>query len=191
MATATVLNVNLSDLSNQFISDLKQKFDQTTEIEIRLRDKSPADSLFSETDFWRIVDQIDWSKKTSDDKLRPAVKMLASMPVSSIYLFADQLSEKLYRLDTRQHADVYAANEPEHFISSDDFLYTRCAVVAEGKEYFEKVLNDPAQMPDDIVFEPLLYLASDAFELKMGMEFNYMPTHNYETQSNKSGWQLT
>ncbi|MEK7258004.1 MAG: DUF4240 domain-containing protein [Bacteroidota bacterium] len=187
----TVLNVNINDLSSQFISELKQKFSKTTQVELKLQDTSPAEDLFSEADFWRVIDQIDWSKKSSDDKLRPAVKMLAAMPVSSICLFADKLSEKLYHLDTRLHANAYAANDPEHFISADDFLYARCAVIAEGKEYYEKVLNDPTQMPDEIVFEHLLSLGDDAFELKMGFEFNYVPTFNYETQSNKSGWQLT
>lgn len=187
----TVLNINLNDLNSQYISELKEKFGKTTEIEIRLQDKSPADDLFSDDDFWLLIDKIDWSKKGADLKITPAVKMLSEMPVSSIYLFADRLAMKLYYLDTRAHATAYAINEPNNFVSADDFLYARCAVVAEGKEYYEKVLINPTQMPDDIVFEPLLYLADDAFELKMGIPFNYMPTHSYETQSNKSGWQLT
>jgi hypothetical protein len=187
----TVLNVSLNDLSSQFISDLKQKFGKTTEVEIRVQDKSPADDLFSEDDFWRVIDKIDWSKKGSEQKLAPAVQVLAKMSVAGICLFADKLSEKLYQLDTRAHATVYAANEPDNYISADDFLYARCAVVAEGKDYYEKVLNEPANMPDDIVFEPLLYLAEEAFEMKMKLPFNYMPTHSYETQSNKLGWQLT
>ncbi|MFZ4475712.1 MAG: DUF4240 domain-containing protein [Saprospiraceae bacterium] len=186
----TVINVSLNDLNSQFISDLKQKFGKTTEVEIRLQDTSPADDLFSEDDFWRVIDKIDWSTKGSENKIGPAVKMLAKMPVASIYLFADRLSAKLYQLDTKAHAMAYAANEPDHFVSADDFLYARCAVVAEGKDYYEKVLNDPSQMPNDIVFEPLLYMADDAFEMKMDIPFNYMPTYNYETQSNKAGWQL-
>lgn len=188
----TVINVNLDDLSSQFINDLKQKFSETTtEVEIRLQDNSPADDLFSEGDFWRVIDKIDWSKKGNENKIAPAVNTLAQMPVASICLFADKLSAKLFQLDTRAHANTYAANEPDNFISADDFLYARCAVIAEGKEYYEKVLNDPAQMPEDIVFEPLLYVANDAFEAKMNVPFNYVPTHNYETQSNKPGWQLT
>lgn len=186
----TVLNVSLNDLNSEFINGLKQKFGKTTEVEIRLQDKSPADDLFSDDDFWRVIDKIDWSKKGSENKISPAIKLLAKMPVSSIYLFADKLSAKLYHLDTRAHANAYAAKDPEQFISADDFLYARCAVIAEGKEYFEKVLNDPTQMPDEIVFEPLLSLADDAFEMKMGIPFNYIPAYNYETQSNKAGWQL-
>lgn len=186
--TTTVLNVNLTDLSGQLIHDLQQKFGETAEVEIRLRDQSPADELLSEDDFWRVIDSIDWSKKAASDKLRPAVQLLAAMPIASIYLFADRLSEKLYRLDTKPHAQAYARHEPEQFISADDFLYARCAVVAEGREFYEKVLTDPTQMPDEIVFEPLLHLAGEAYELKLGMEFNYLPTHNYETRSNQSGW---
>ncbi len=186
----TVLNISLNDLNSELINSLKQKFGTTAEIEIRLQDKSPADDLFSEDDFWKVIDKIDWSKKGAENKLKPAVKILAKMPVSSIYIFADRLSMKLYLLDTRAHAEAYAARDPEHFISADDFLYARCAVVAEGKAYFEKVLNDPSQMPDEIVFEPLLYLADDAFEMKMSIPFNYRPTYNYETQSNKAGWQI-
>jgi len=184
----TVINVRLNDLSSQFVSDLKKKFGQTTEVELRLLSPTPADELFSEDDFWQVIDKIDWSKKGSENKIKPAVKMLAKMPVASIYLFADRLSEKLYNLDTKAHAMAYAAREPDNFVSADDFLYARCAVVAEGKAYYEQVLQDPTQMPDDIVFEPLLYLADDAFELKMGVPFNYTPTYNYETQSNQAGW---
>ena len=44
-------------------------------------------------------------------------------------------------------------------------------------------------MPDEIVFEALLNLADDAFELKTGDEFNYQPNFNYETYRNKKGWQ--
>lgn len=70
-------------------------------------------------------EKIDWSKKGSENKISPAVKMLAKMPVANIYLFADRLSAKLYHLDTRAHATAYAANEPDNFISADDFLYAR------------------------------------------------------------------
>lgn len=183
-----ILNFNLSDIDLDFIQNLKKRFGKSAEVEIRLRDKSPADEILPEEAFWGIIDGIDWSKKASKDKLKPAVEQLAAMPVAAIYVFADKLAEKLYHLDTRPHAETYAANEPDHFISVDDFLYARCAVVAEGREYYEKVLNDPATMPDSIVFEPLLSLADLAFEQKTGAEFNYVPTFNYETRSNQSGW---
>lgn len=55
----TVLNISLNDLNSELINSLKQKFGKTTEIEIRLQDKSPADDLFSEDDFWKVIDKID------------------------------------------------------------------------------------------------------------------------------------
>ena len=184
-----VLNFNLSDLDLQFLKTLKKRFGKTAEVEIRLKGKSPADEILPDEEFWKIIDLIDWSKKPAKNKLQPAIKRLAKMPVSAIYIFADKLSEKLYRLDTKQHAQAYSANEPDNFISVDDFLYARCAVVAEGSEYYEKVLNDPSQMPKNLVFEPILSLADYAFEQKTGEEFNYIPTFNYETHSNLAGWQ--
>lgn len=55
--------------------------------------------------------------------------------------------------------------ENEQF-SVDYFLYVRCCVVANGKEYFEMVVSNPEQMPKDIDFEPLLYLAMEAYNKK-------------------------
>ena len=184
----TVLKVHLKDLNSQFIQDIQQKYGMAAEVEIHVYEQSSADNLLSEAGFWQVIDSIDWSKNKTQDKLQPAITMLSEMPVSHMYLFADKLSEKLFLLDTQKHAKVFSANEPEGYLSADDFLYARCAVVAEGKDFYEKVLNDPSQMPDSIVFEPLLNLAHFAFKLKTGVEFNYRPAFNYETFSNKAGW---
>ena len=75
--------------------------------------------------------------------------------------------------------------EEDGYFSADYFLYTRCAVVAEGKTYYEKILKMPSKMPNDIDFEHLLSLANEAYKLKTGKEFNYTPTFNYETHQNQ------
>ena len=184
----TVLKIKLSDVSQQFLQELKQKFGKTAEVELRIQDASPQAGLLSEAQFWTVIDHLDWSAKNANNVLSPAVTFLAAMPVANIYLFADKLSEKLYQLDTKQHAFVFAAAESDGFLSSDQFLYARCAVVAEGKAYFEKVVAKAADMPNDISFEALLRLAELAFEQKTGTTFNYQPTYPYETQSNRLGW---
>ena len=46
----------------------------------------------------------------------------------------------------------------------------------------------PTQMPDTIEFEPLLFLAYDAYSEKTGEEFNCNPIYNYETGSNNLSW---
>lgn len=181
----TVLKVNLKDLNIQFIQNIQQKYGMGTEVEIHLHDESNSD-LLSEEQFWEIIDSIDWSKQAAEDKLRPAAERLAAMPISHIFLFADKLSEKLFLLDTKQHASVFLEEDDD--LSVDDFLYARCAVVAEGREFYEEVLQTPSLMPEDLIFEPLLRLPDLAFQLKIGTTFNYRPAFNCETYSNKSGW---
>jgi len=90
------------------------------------------------------------------------------------------------KLDTRAHAQ---AAYPEGKISVDGFLYVRAAVVAGGRDRFQKVLADPTQMPSDEDFEPLLSLAGRAYEKKTGASFDYFPPVNYETFSNRGGWE--
>ena len=71
-------------------------------------------------------------------------------------------------------------------------IFCMCAVLLwqKGQAYFEQVLNNPSMMPCDISFESLLFLADAAYEQQVGKPFDYQPTSNYETYSNKKGWQL-
>ena len=184
----TVLKVHLADLTSQFFHDLSQKFDTSTEFEIRVSKRNQKQALFSEAEFWQIMAALDWSKTTAKDIIAPAAQQLADMPVVNIYLFADKLSEKLYQLDTKAHGAAYLANEGGDYLSVDDFLYVRCAIVAEGKEYFEHILKTPSEFSNEIAFEPLLSLADQAYNLKTGKPFDYRPTFNYETYSNKNAW---
>lgn len=185
---ATVLKVSINDLNSQFFYDLGQKISDTDEIEIRIPEKKSKIEIFSDADFWQIISLFDWSKEASDEIMAPAIKELAGMPVVNIYLFADKLSEKLYQLDTRLHGEAYLKNEGDDYLSVDDFLYIRCAVVAEGKAYFDKVLANPSEFPADLSFEPILNLPDQAYELKTGRTFDYFPTLSYETYSNKKAW---
>jgi len=184
----TVLKVNINDINSQFFIDLGEKLASSTEIEIRIPDSQTQKELFTDEQFWQIIEAFDWSKKNAQEIMAPAVDQLADMPVMNIYLFADKLSEKLFQLDTRAHGDAYLANEGDDYLSVDDFLYIRCAVVAEGKVYFEQVLANPAEFPDEISFEPLLSLAKKAYEKKTGRKFEYYPAISYETYSNKEAW---
>jgi hypothetical protein len=185
---ATVLKVNINDLNTQFFYDLGQKISDSAEIEIRIPEKKPKIEIFSDADFWQVIHLFDWSKAESDDIMSPSIKKLADMPVVNIYLFADKLSEKLHQLDTRLHGEAYLNNEGDDYLSVDDFLYIRCAVVAEGKTYFDKVVENPSEFPADLSFEPILNLPDQAYKLKTGRIFEYFPTVSYETYSNKKAW---
>jgi len=143
--------------------------------------------------FWEIIASFNWKKTGDDDAvLRPALKRLVSTTVDDIKQFAEILAEKLYELDGL----VYASNighdsykgEDQHF-SVDYFLYVRCCVVANGKNFYYHVLNNPMDMPKEIDFEPLLYLADEAYNKKLKTEDEFIDTKvSFETFSNVEKW---
>ncbi len=175
----SIVKISLSELTGQFLKELKKKFGKSAEVEIRAKAGAEVPTL-SDDLFWKIIDSFDWSKKTGSDVLASGVERLAAQETVFIYLFADVLHEKLAQLNTKAHAQSFATNKKGHF-SGDDFLYTRCAVIAEGKDYFEKVVNEPSAMPTDIIFEALLNLPDIAYKTKTGKEFQYTPQQTIET----------
>jgi hypothetical protein len=186
----TVLNINIDDIDAKFVEKLKRDFAHA-DVEIRLQEQQDRNLPFTETDFWNAIEMLDWTQEGDDEKIvEPLIAFLADRPISHIYRFSDILAEKLWHLDTYAHAKVFLDDpEEEGYLSVDDFLYTRCAVVANGKEYYEKILKNPQLTPPDLTFEPLLYIALKAYKRKTGKYFTAVSAYNYETYSNKKGWQ--
>ncbi len=105
---------------------------------------------------------LDWEKEGDDEKVTaPLIDFLSEQPIGHIYLLS----------------------------VDDDFLYNRCAVVANAQDYYEKILHNPHLTPSDLTFYVLLYAASKAYKRKTGKKFSPISAYNYETYSNKKGWQ--
>ena len=142
-------------------------------------------------EFWALLKKLNWDATGDDDAVvAPVVAELAQADVADIVEFDNILARKLFALDTEQHAknigeDAY--REGEHF-SVDWFLYTRCCVVANGKDLFEAVVTSPTDFPKDMEFEALLNIAAAAYEEKTGEEYSHVTTPSYETFSNAKGW---
>jgi hypothetical protein len=185
--TAT-FQIRTDNLNDHFINGLREKFGEA-ELEINVKSTSRKDIL-SETQFWQIISLLDWSKTENDAILAPAIAHLAQLPISFMYQFDDKIAEKLFRLDAKNLAENIGedAYKPEHYFSVDNFLYARCCVVANGKQFYDSVLSNPTLMPKDLTFEPLLSIASDAYFLKTGRKFEYVATTPIETYSNKALW---
>ena len=183
-------HLSIDTLNNNFVETLKERFPHA-DLDIKVKTTESFNGLTDET-FWDIVACFDWSDPENDDAiLAQSIKVLADKPVRQIYEFQDMLSEKLYALDTRSHAMNTGENAWQNDytdFSVDEFLYARCCVVANGREYYEKVLNEPALMPKDLTFESLLTLAHKAYNCKTNKQFRYIPAYNIETFSNKKGW---
>ena len=180
------ISIPLSEMDENFLKELKEKYPDHSRLDIQVVSLEDIPS-FSEDDFWEIIDLLDWSTKGSrNEVLEPAIVALAEGPISNIYLFEDQLAEKLFHLDTKAHAK---AAYPDQRFSEDGFLYVRAAIVASGKNNYKKVLTHPSHLSGAQDFEPLLSLAALAYERKTQANFDYLPPTNYETYSNAAGWE--
>lgn len=192
----TVHRIKLKDLNQQFLEKLQKAHShQEVEVEIRVHPISTTASslMMKETEFWKIISLLDW-KKSGDDEavLQPAVDSLSQLEIAEIEKFQDILSEKLYHLDGQKYAEQTGDNAytEEGFFSVDTFLYARCCVVANGQAYYEHVLKNPMDMPKNLTFESLLYLANEAFLKKTNQQWSYVPAYNIETFFNLQGWNL-
>lgn len=151
----------------------------------------------NEDKFWDIIELFDWDKLGDDDAvMEPAYRALAALDEKEIFAFEDILAGKLHALDTREHCRACYAGEldpddGDDYISADDFLYSRCVVVANGRELFAAVLADPSQMPQDGEFEALLSLPAIAYERKTGKDFEHLSPVSYESFQNEAGWAPT
>lgn len=184
-----VLKINIQELDARFIEKMKAEH-ATSDLEIHVVDAAGESPRLDEAGFWNVISKLDWDKVGDDAAvLEPAVEYLSKQPLSQVYQFVDQLAEKLHLLDTKAHAQVFLDDEEaEGYLSPDDFLYARCAVVASGEAAFKTVLADPAKMPTELTFEPLLHLANAAYRRKTGKEAILKPAISYETYSNLNGW---
>ena len=187
----TIHRIKLKDLNTDFIEQLRaESKGDDVEVAIWLPGK-PDPAALPENAFWEIIELLDWEQGKADEVIRPAVTHLSQLSASAIQAFQDWLSEKLYMLDGEQYAAHCGENAyrgPGHSFSADEFLYARCYVVAQGKGFFEKVLNNPEAMPKDLSFEALLRIASQAYKMKTGASFDYQPAYIIETFANSRGW---
>lgn len=185
----TTIKVKIQDLTPKWIAQLQQKHGGAT-LEIKVH--VPLDTeVMDEVVFWSIIDTLDWTKGYDTAAiLAPSIKQLKQFSIKAIFRFQDLLAEKLYALDQQIFAENLGSGRygTEQYFSVDSFLYARAAVVANGKKFYEAVLNEPSKMPKEYTFEGLLYLAAEAFQEKTGKDWNYLPKLSYETFSNRSGW---
>lgn len=151
----------------------------------------------NESEFWRVVSLLDWNKTGDDDAiLEPAFVALADKGADEIIQFEEMLAEKLHAIDTRRHCKAcYAGKlDPDNgddYISADDFLYQRCVVVANGRDFYNTVLRNPSKFPQGLEFESLLTLGPTAFKWSTGNEYDHHTSVSYESFQNREGWKPT
>lgn len=185
---SAILKIKGSDLTPQLLADLRERY-ADRELEIKVS-TSKSVSEFTEDNFWEIIALLDWEEEKNSKIIAPAIKFLKNAPVKFIYQFQDILSKKLFDLDGKKYAKHIGEDsyKKDKYFSVDNFLYARCCVVANGKNYYEEIFKKPKNMPKDLTFEPILVIASKAYKQKTGKKFNYLAPFDYETYANQAGW---
>ena len=188
-SVTTVIKYPLRNLHPDAVRDLQEKYPDA-EVRIEL-DSSRSHEGLTEGRFWQLIDLLDWSKGVDNDAvIEPVKNALAALPVRHIYEFDDILSQKLFLLDGLAFARQIGESswQPGKYFSVDVFLYARCCAVANGFEFYQKLLKDPALMPKDMDFGALLRIAEEAYVCKTGRPYVYVPAYPVETYSNEEGW---
>ena len=186
-----LLELPLQSLDTAALQNLRDKYPHAV---VRVEaDEPSAAAQMTDEQFWQIIRLLDWKKNDDASVTAPAIAALSQYPAEDIAAFDELLAQKLYALDGRRYAEQTGqraySDDPKRPFSVDGFLYSRCAVVANGKVFYEKVLQNPALMPQNYTFEPLLYLAEKAYCAKTGREdYDYVPQTSPETFSNPNGW---
>lgn len=148
--------------------------------------------VMGDDQFWNLLTLLAWRGPDDDAIVAPLIDELAALPEDQIAGFQRSLCDKLHNLDQEifaRHLGAYSFGT-EGF-SPDHFLDVRCAVVANGRQFYESVLKDPSRMPKDREFEPLLYVAETAFRKKTGQQPVFLTVKPADTFSNRQGWART
>ena len=141
-----------------------------------------------EPQFWALVDLL--GGRVDDEGAGRLTQALRQGGDQMAPAFAERLAETLYELDREElfEQPVRWADDPDGAqlpLSSDTFLYLRCAVVAAGRQAVDAVLADPtallARSWED--GEALLQVAVEAADAEIDTAVSY------ETGSNTLHWE--
>jgi len=143
--------------------------------------------------FWSLIAVL--RGQTDNVAMRRLRKRLVALPNDQLEEFADRLSRAVHDLDTRVHFEqpIRADDFEPDDVDEDLFVAVRCAVVACGREAYDKVLADPAALGRSSAWpigngEDLLSAAERAYKDRTGQSWTYVPAWNTETGDNMGGW---
>jgi hypothetical protein len=141
-----------------------------------------------EREFWTLIDLIDREVllEDEDEAVERLINELGQRDVEAIAAFQEHLARHLYALDGRRFAEEAGESD-----SAEDFLFARGFVVAQGEAHYRAVLADPRKMPKTLAeqCEPLLDVASVAYEGVTGKPGDFDTSVSMETGSNAAQWQ--
>lgn len=124
-------------------------------------------------EFWRVID-FARQQTRGDDQLYEnlLIKTLERYSLTEIIEFECLLEQHLLAADDFK---IMAAQKIiEGSVTDDSYLYFRCWLISQGKSVFEEALRNPDSLASIDTeraiagFEPLLYVATQAYQNKIG-----------------------
>lgn len=122
--------------------------------------------------FWEIIEQSKDERDSYKNQIQILIDKLYSLDEKSIVGFEYTLRDIL---EKSAHYNILAASRIIHGIVSDDhFLYLRCRLILEGRDFYFSVIDNPQIIAEsgiqDIEFggEEVLSIADRAFIMKFG-----------------------
>ena len=146
--------------------------------------------------FWEILEQSKEKRKDFENQAEILIDKLSQLSEKEIVGFEFTFREMLAK---SCHYNVLAAAKIiDGYVNDDSFLYFRCRLLAEGKDFYFKVIENPDYIADNPVYdtdgELMLTIADTAFIKKFGENIDLelprdaaMPYMNYDEGEEMSG----
>ncbi len=122
--------------------------------------------------FWEIIEQSKEESENFSHQVKLLISKLSQLEESRIISFEYRLREVISEL--ARYNIMAVAKIVNDYVSDDSFLYFRCRLIAEGKEFLYKVIENPDIIAEydiqdlELGGEEMLYIADHAFIKKFG-----------------------
>lgn len=130
----------------------------------------PYEEKIKEIVFWEIIEQSKEGRKDFEHQAEILIDKLSRLSENDIIGFEFTFREMLAK--SRHYNILAAVKIIEGYVNDDSFLYFRCRILAEGKNFYFKVIENPDYIADnpirDIDGELMLSIADKAYIKKFG-----------------------
>jgi hypothetical protein len=125
--------------------------------------------------FWEIIDEsYSQSKGDKDQQVALLIRLLQDYSTDEIIEFEKIFRELIIEADT--YKVMAALKIIEGWVSDDSYLYFRSWLISRGRTLFREVVENPDYLANydlsdnDVEFEALMYVATNAYRQKTGKE---------------------
>jgi len=155
----------IEDFTNNDYAHKERLFAQPEE-----KKELPKEAKMKEVIIWEIIEQSKEERRDFKNQAEILINKLSQLSENEIVGFEFTFREMLAK---SCHYNILAAAKIiEGYVNDDSFLYFRCRLLAEGKDFYFKVIENPDYIADNPVQETdgelLLTVADKAFIKKTG-----------------------